>query len=310
MTAQEPKTTRLGDLLDEYNQFADKLEEARKTGKPFGPVTGLSTLDEQLGGAFQPGLHVVTASPGVGKTAFCLQLACNCGCPAFYVSCEMKPLILFQRIISRVTETRIDVLRNTALRDTGVVLPASKMKQLAITAVSSAPDLSLVDASVAFADPDWITREADTQRKAAGSAHTLIVIDSLHSWVAGFRTADGKTLDEYQRLTFAVDALRKVSSTLNSPVIYISEISKDAMKQHEKGQSAGLSGAAGNRIIQYQADSVMSLETKLNDGEPVKNDYGLIPVTLRFTKNRNGSPGRKVYLTFDELFQRFEEVKG
>ncbi|OIQ53127.1 DnaB-like helicase C-terminal domain-containing protein [Neomoorella thermoacetica] len=55
-----------------------------------GLPTGISKLDKLLGG-LQPGLHLLAAEPGMGKTTFALQLAANvskAGYPALYVSFE------------------------------------------------------------------------------------------------------------------------------------------------------------------------------------------------------------------------------
>ena len=60
-------------MLDEWLVDAEAANLAYTMGTPRGPITNLGGLDRELGGALAPGLHVVHASPGIGKTAFCLQ---------------------------------------------------------------------------------------------------------------------------------------------------------------------------------------------------------------------------------------------
>src|SRR5918996_1264990 len=85
------------------------------------PVTRIPQLDDVLGGALQPGVHVVHASPGAGKTALALQIAATCGFPALFVTCEMAPLELLRRITARVTETLLGRLKSGEYDPTRVV---------------------------------------------------------------------------------------------------------------------------------------------------------------------------------------------
>jgi replicative DNA helicase len=54
---------------------------AYQAGQARGPLTGLPALDTLLGGALEPGLHILHGSPGCGKSALALSLAARCGCP-------------------------------------------------------------------------------------------------------------------------------------------------------------------------------------------------------------------------------------
>src|SRR4051794_3038193 len=88
--ANAPRLTRLGDLLGEWELDAIDANQARVEQRPRGPVTGLATLDRELGGALAPGMHILHAGPGVGKTAFALQTAASCCSLALYITCEMS----------------------------------------------------------------------------------------------------------------------------------------------------------------------------------------------------------------------------
>ncbi len=100
-----PKVTLLSDLISDFVADTEAAAAARAAGHPRGPVTLLRDLDNALGGYLAPGLHILQASPGAGKTAFALQVAATCGFPALFVSAEMGLLEIFRRLVSRSTGT-------------------------------------------------------------------------------------------------------------------------------------------------------------------------------------------------------------
>jgi replicative DNA helicase len=155
--AAAPRLARLGDLLGGWEADAVAAFEARVKGVARGPVTGLTDLDQELGGALEAGLHVVHGGPGVGKTAFALQAAAVCGCPALYVTCEMRPLELLRRVTARVTGTYLGRLRS------GELAPADSLT-LARRAVAAAPLLAVADATQAFAPAQWLKQAAEAAR--------------------------------------------------------------------------------------------------------------------------------------------------
>src|SRR5437870_1385454 len=169
IVAEQPRLLRLRSLLDEWEADAEAAHLAHTTGTPRGPLTNLGSLDRELGGALAPGLHVVHASPGVGKTAFCLQIAATSPFPALYLTCEMAPLELFRRHTARVTGTYLGRLKS------GEFDPQYSLS-LAQRAAAAAPMLAFGDATHAWAPPDW-------QRDSAGivkgeASHVLLVVDS------------------------------------------------------------------------------------------------------------------------------------
>src|SRR5918997_1542382 len=110
-----PRLLRLGDLLSDLAADASAAHDAYTSGTPRGPVTGLRTLDRELGGALAAGTHVLHPEPGAGKTALALQVAATCGFPALFVSCEMSALELLRRHTARVTSTYLGRLKSGEL---------------------------------------------------------------------------------------------------------------------------------------------------------------------------------------------------
>lgn len=288
-----PRLYRLRDLLDALSEHAARLEHARATGQPMGPVTGIEQLDRQLCGCLQPGLHVLKGNTGAGKTAFALQVAANCQCPALYVSCEMSALELLRRHIARVTQTHLARMKDPGYDSDITPLTAEDIMHLAARAVDAAPQLVIVDSTRrrAFAPPDYLIEQARLLRQDFEAEHVLIVIDSLHSWARGIEG------EEYARLEAAIDELEGVAADLDCPILCIAEQTKKANEAPESGALA----SAGHRAIGYGSESVITL----NASDEGPNGLGETSVRLKLDKNRNGARCKAIHLKFHGSFQRF-----
>ena len=285
-TAAAPQLLRLGDLLSAWQSEAEALHEAKTTGAQLGPITGFAKLDRELGYCLAPGLHVVHGQPGVGKSAFVLQLASGCGCPALFVTCEMSPLELFRRIAARVTQTFLGRFK------TGELTPEASLA-MARRAAAAVPELAIADGTQAFASPEWLRAAA---RAVRGSRqHLLIVVDSVHSWT------EGVALDvpEYERLNSGLATLRKLSHELGCAIVGVAERNRANMS------TGGLSAGAGTRKLEYGAETVLDLAQA---ADVVPNSAGEVEVSVIIAKNRHGAPGRKIHLKFRGALQQFSEV--
>lgn len=278
----KPRLTRFAGLLDEWDDYAQTAFDARVNGTPRGPLTGFKYLDEELGHALQPGVHVLHGDSGAGKTAFAGQVAADCGVPCLYVSCEMGLLELFRRHAARVTGTFLGKFKSGEL-------PPERAAALARETASTIPLLTLADATRAPATAEWIREVAPIAR--GESPHLLIVIDSLHSWVE----ANAPGANEYEALGAGLAALRGIASELTCAILVIAE------RNRASAGKGGISASAGSRKAEYGAETVISL---LSEEAPA---YGPTPVTLKLDKNRNGRPGRTFHLSFDGALQRFGE---
>lgn len=282
-----PRLLRLCDAVRDLRADADAAHEARTSGKPRGALSGLSTLDRELSGAFANGLNVLHGQPGTGKTALALQFAAQCQCPALFVTCEMAPAELLRRHTARVTGTYLGRLKSGEMS-------GQSIEALALQAIEAAPDLAFVDATRAPAKANYLQDCAVIVR--GGAKHLLIVIDSLHTWTQA-TAADGA--QEYEALNNSIRTLQTLAANLACPILMISERNRESMKS--SGQSAG----AGTRKIEYQGETVISLERK----EEAKDDgAGEVEITLKLAKNRHGAIGKPIALKFNGALQKFTEA--
>lgn len=287
-TEQGNKLTiaRLGDLLSEWEQDAASAHEAHQSKTPRGPVTGLPSLDQILGGFLSPGLHVMHGQPGTGKTALALQIASACGCPALLVSCEMGRLELFRRLTARATATSLGRLKSGEL-------PPEASLALAHRTAAKYPDLVLGDATLDYATPAWLQDAALATR--GHHPYLLIVIDSLHSWAQSWPEAQS----EYEALNQHISLVCALAQALKCPVLAVAE------RRRAQMDSGGLSASAGTRRFEYCADSVWDLSLPSN---PVVDAHGSTQVQLELRKNRNGCAGQRVNLSFYGALQQFTEA--
>lgn len=278
---------KLSDLMTLWDDTAAELYDARQGNKPAGVCTGLDGLDDLINGRLAPGLHSLQGGPGIGKTAFALQLACDCGYPAVFVTCEMSPLELFRRVVARTTKTFLGRLK------TGELHPA-EMSNLAQRAASRAGDLTIIDATREFV-PAFATSSQDygidsIANGVRADSHCLVVVDSLHSWA----DRGAGEANEYEYLNCAISSLQALASTLVAPVLVIAERNRMSMAK------GGLSGGAGTRKIEYSAESVIEL-----DAQSDPNLNGETTVTLRLSKNRNGESNKSIELRFHGATQTY-----
>ena len=99
----KPRLLRLGGALADLPLHADTSHEARLTGQPRGPITGLHKVDRELSGASALGPHCIHSI--ADKTAVDLQIAVSAQSPTLFVTCEMSPAELLHRYTTRIPKT-------------------------------------------------------------------------------------------------------------------------------------------------------------------------------------------------------------
>ena len=101
---QEPALARPDNTLD----YIDNGEMARDIAKARDPIpTGYELLDQETGGLY-PGLYVIGAISGLGKTTFCAQMCdqiAAAGHDVIFVSMEMSRLEIVSKSLARITYT-------------------------------------------------------------------------------------------------------------------------------------------------------------------------------------------------------------
>lgn len=287
-TAKKCPLVRLGDLRAAMVEDAERRKAARDSGQAWGAVTGFPELDHQLGGILAPGLHFVNGGPGVGKTAFALQVAAQCQRPALFITCEMSPRELLHRSMARVSGEFLGHIK-------GGTLSGEQIGAMIDATAKAIPDLVIMDASgsVKPGAKDIANAARDVLGLYEGQyGEILIVIDSLHSWAMARPDIQGV---EYDRLNDSIGQLSAIGQERQIPVMVITERNRAAMKE------GGMHSGAGTRRIEYQGESVISLDVS---GETFEKKT----IKLSVDKNRHGMTGEiGGQMSFDGALQRFSQ---
>lgn len=295
MNMAVPRLMLLSDLVTEFVADTEAAQKALESGRPRGPVTGLSRLDETIGGFFSNGLHIIQAAPGAGKSAFSLQVAANCLFPALYLTAEMSILELFRRIIARETETYLGRLKTGELG-------GKEAMRLALETVKKLPDFALLDGTSGYASPQQILDVAESLKERAGTPQVLVVIDSIQVWAKTIRGVDVDFVgaSEYELINASLGSLSALANQLKSPVLAISHRNRVGNRSND----ASLHSAKGSGEVEYLAESVIDLTRK--EEQPDIN--GEVEISLKLLKNRHGVPGLNVPLKFCGRIQKFREA--
>lgn len=287
----EPHIARLGDLIDDLYNDSGRAWLAIAEGRLLGPPITFNTVSRELGGYWPPGLHVLHAGAGCGKSAFAIQSASAAAaqhCAVIYISCEMDALEVFRRVIARETSTYKGRLAPGQL-DPSVVLT------LARRTAAANPGFVVVDATSAPVPITLIRDIAEDLKAKLMTEHVFVVVDSVHAWS---QSLAGESVSEYEIISSAVSQLLSLTSYLHCPVLAIAERNRMAMRE------GGLSAGAGSRKLEYTPATVIELSRSPDE---VEDGNGEVVVELRFAKNRNGRVGVTVPLRFNGALQAFRE---
>jgi replicative DNA helicase len=297
---QVPNPALLSDLAGELLAEEEVARLARESDQAPGPITGLPDLDSEIGGFLAPGVHMLLAAPGAGKTTLGLQIGAKCRFPTLYVTAEMRRIELLRRIISRSTNTYLGKLR-------GGEMSADELRSRVCAAAKECPMLALYDASQDGENRPTaaaLQAKAEALRARFDAAHVLIVVDSVTEW-AHYAMSEDKVmavgLNDFSIAEGAINGLKQVAENLSCPVLAI--VHRNRVGQ---GRDADrLHAAKGTGRYEYISESVWDLE---RDTKKEPDENGCTRATLTILKNRYGATGLSLPLMFEGRLQKFMQA--
>lgn len=287
---RKPKTevapVRLGDVLDDYT---DTLENRLKNGDESDTLkTGIDELDAITGGMNAEDLVIIAARPGMGKTELALKIAEGVASRkmpgsdtlrgVLIFSMEMSNLQIAERSIAGRENMSVSVLRNPAnMGDEGwarVFNAICHLKDL---------DVWMVDASKLTVEE---IRSIAERHKQEYPQLSLILVDYLG--LISKPKADRNDL----AIAHISGSLKAMAKDLKTPVISLSQLSRDVEKRPNKRPTNADLRDSGS--IEQDADSIIMLyrEAVYDEHSPAA-PYAEVIVT----KNRFGTLGT--------VYQRF-----
>ena len=229
----------------------------RADGSISGISTGINTLDKQLGGLHPSDLLIIAGRPGMGKTAFALNLAFNVANevfnhrgpeklqgPVLFFSLEMSADQLASRILSFSAEVNGNSIRNGSISDEDfnkLVEFQRVLSDLPIY-IDDTPDISVSAIR---------TRARRLKRKEGKLA--LIVIDYVQLLSpSGSKKSDNRV----QEISEMTRGLKILAKELDVPVIALSQLSR-LVEQRTDDKRPQLSDLRESGSIEQDADCVM-----------------------------------------------------
>jgi len=273
-----------------HSAYKEIEETARNRGPVSGIDTGFADLNRMTGGLHNQNLVVVAARPGLGKTSFCLNIACHAAIngrrPVGIFSLEMSKPEIMKRMISSLSEVEANRIQSGYLsRDDW-----TKISQ-ATASLSSAP--IYIDDS---ANLTMLQVRAKAQRLALEHGIDLLVVDYLQL-VSGSRRYENRT----QEVTEISRGLKNLAKELDIPVIAVSQLNREVEKR-SGNRKPQLSDLRESGAIEQDSDLVLFISREGNDEDTGAGDC---PAEISIGKQRNGMTGT-FKLMFRKRITRFE----
>ncbi len=268
--SQDSGSQSFSPIKDTLVESFERLDELQKSG---GDIRGISTgfldLDRLLAGMQRSNLLILAARPGMGKTAFALNIAHHAAVTAKHkvglFSLEMSREELVDRLL--VSQADIDAWR----------LKTGRLDQQDFLKISDAMGV-LADASIYIDDtPGLSIFEMRTRARRLMTEHKidLLVVDYL-------QLAQGRTKDNrVQEVAEISQGLKNIARELKIPVLALSQLSRAVESRGERVPQ--LSDLRESGSIEQDADVVLFLYRK---DEDIRES-----VSLKIAKHRNGAVG-------------------
>ncbi len=260
-----------------------------------GLPTGFSRLDQLTTGLHPGELVIVAGRPGMGKTAFALNVAVNAcqrsGRPVLIFSLEMAKEELVRRIVA--SEGRIDGIKlrtgKVSRQDWARLLDAAgKMDQMPL-AIDDTPGISVLE-----------IRAKARRYKAEHKDLGLIVVDYLQLAKSGSRNETRE-----QEISEISRSLKGLAKELSVPVIALSQLNRGVESRSVKDKRPQLSDLRESGAIEQDADTILFVyreEVYRRDDESVR---GIAEIIIG--KQRAGPTGT-VRVRFFPEYTRFDEL--
>lgn len=296
-----PKPVELDSTLHAavpFNSFREpalslvrKVCKARQSGGLAGLPTGLGELDDCLGG-LQPGLHILAAEPGAGKTALALQIArnvANTAAPVVYASFDESPVRLALKALAGAAQKNFSELTNgNTDAEAAALLWERHADELAA--------LSFVPADAKLTPTD-LAEQVRGQMDFLEQRSALLIVDYLQPWASSH--AATARIEIRAAVGEMALALRRIALEHEVPVLVISA-------QNRSGQgSTSMTSLRESSDLEYGADSIMLLA---DSGEA--HGTGIYGRKLFLAKNRYGRSGYEIPLAFDGRTQTLTVSRG
>lgn len=272
-----------------------KMSDPATRNDYIGIPTGIGTLDKIIGGLYKSDLIILGARPGMGKTAFALNIArnvaFNSGKTVCFFSLEMSRDQLAQRMLSSEAGIPSEKLRNGELEDDEW------------TRLAQAGD-NLSKTNIYFDETSTITVPKMKAKLRRMPKVDLVVVDYL-----GLMKSERNIENRVQEVSEITRNLKIMAKDLGVPVIACAQLSRGT-EGKGKSHKPALADLRDSGSIEQDADIVLFLyRDTYYDNEKADDEDRADPNKSEciIAKNRHGGLG-SVDLFFDGQYTRFTAV--
>ncbi len=276
-------------IVKDTIELVDKLFDKKQhiTGLP----TGFMDLDEATTG-FHPGdLVVIGARPGMGKTAFCLNLVTNAAVsenvPIAFFSLEMTK----EQIVLRMLCAEAEV-------DSKAVRSGFHSKDDYRKLVNAAGRLSEAPIYIDDSFNSILDIRAKSRRLKAEHGLGLVVIDYLQ-----LMSGTNSFMSREQVISDISRSLKALAKDLGVPVIVISQLNRSCEQRGEDKRPL-IADLRESGAIEQDADTIMFIYRaeyyNAKDAEPGVAE-------LNIAKQRSG-PTKMIKLAFIDKYTKFRDL--
>lgn len=238
--------------------------------------TGIPALDDRILGMFKGQLIILAAPPGMGKTTLAWQIACNVP-DSIFISLEMKRQELYAKLLSRYTDI-------STLRIEGKQCSGDDVAKLLKAQEQIKKDIKL---TLFDSDIGYFNLINNVKKLAKQKNVSMIAIDYLQL----IEGAPGENNEN--RISAITRTCKKLAFNLNIPVVLLSQLTKDVIKED---RAPTLGDLRGSGAIGQDADIVIFLYEENNEH------------SLSIGKSRKGKIGKVGGLTFNKISSRFDSI--
>lgn len=272
----------------EFTPISEALRKAQENlemlAKNKSQITGLETgfyeLDKSTSGLHEGELIIIAARPGMGKTAFALNLATNAAFTTnkaiAIFNLEMSAEQLVNRMMSAVGQIEGEKLKTGMLSHTDWKKYNEAMSQLADTNIFIEDNASITAGEIKAK----CRRLANSEKGLA-----LVVIDYLQLVTTG-----GRTESRQVEVSDISRAFKTMAMELKVPVIALAQLSRNA--ERRESNQPRLADLRESGSIEQDADLVMFLNRQdYFENKTAEERPNIVPVDLIIAKHRRGSTG-------------------
>jgi replicative DNA helicase len=269
----------------------DAILKIQEHGQPIGVSSGFYDLDKLFNGFKGGELITIAGRPGMGKSAFALNLAKNSALEdksVAYYSLEMSMEQIGMRLLASESNINLNQMTCGYLPQEAIDIlkeANEKISSLPLS-INSGKNMGGITVSI-----------IKSQLKKLQKDYKLdcVVIDYLQ-----LLTTDTPNNNKVQEITQISRDLKLLALELDIPVLVLSQLNRAVETRNNKRPM--LSDLRDSGAIEQDSDAVVMLYRD-DYYDPLSEDKGLVEVNV--VKNRNGALGQ-CKLLFEKEFSKFK----